>query len=62
MLNIIKAKHKCDWSRDTSLYLQSIIIIIIIIIIIKKRLVMQNWERAINAVTVRRSQPHNTNP
>ena len=36
--------------------------IIIIIIIIKKRLAMQGWERAINTLSVRRPQPHNTNP
>ena len=35
---------------------------IIIIFYYKKRLVIQGWEEAINILSVRRSQPHNTNP
>ena len=42
--------------------LRPIIIIMIIIIYNQKRLVMQGWERAINTLSVRRPQPHNTNP
>ena len=63
--SVASSFQACWWQANVATISEgrlSSSVIIIIIIIIKKRLAMQGCERAINTLSVRRPQPHQTNP